>query len=74
MYDNETEIITHTKCIGEIKGIIFDMHPELKPYCNCCVLEREFGEKEICGINKITFTLSSQKKVEFVIVYSEEAS
>ena len=71
---NEQEIITNSKSIDVIKKKIFDLYPELIPYSNCCKLEREFGEEEICGINKITFTLSPNKKVAFIIVYSEEAS
>lgn len=74
MYCDEVEIIINTKCIPKIKEKIFNMYPELKPYSNSCIMEREFGEKEICGINKLTFKISSNKKVEFIIVYSEEAS
>ena len=74
MNDEEKEIITNSKSIDVIKREIFKLYPELIPYCNSYTLEREFGKNEVCGTNKITFTLSSQKKVEFVIVYSEEAS
>ena len=72
--NDEQEIITNSKSINVIKNKIFELHPELMPYSNCYKLEREFGKEEICGINKIAFILSADKKVEFIIVYSEDAS
>ena len=51
--------------------MIFSMYPQYKPYTNNCFFEREFGESEVCGINKLTIMLSPNKSLEFTIVYSE---
>lgn len=71
MADGEREIIVNKKDINSIKKIIFEKYPELKPYSNSCVLGREFGEIETCGVNTITFKISPSKEIEFLIIYCE---
>lgn len=71
MNDEQIEIYTKSKDKRYIKEMIFSMYPQYKPYTNNCFLEREFGESEVCGINKLIIILSPNKSVEFTIVYSE---
>ena len=72
MYAKEKEVITNSKDINVIKEQVFNVYPELRKYGGCCSLEREFGENEECGINKIIFMNSFRKNIEVIIIYSKK--